>query len=180
MRIVVIGAGLGGMSSAIRLAAAGHDVMVVEKGERVGGKLNVRESQGFRFDTGPSILTMPWVLEELFEKANRKLSDYVKLVRVEPEWRAFWPDGSRFDMQADLVEMVKELQSFSPEDASALLPYLTHAQNLYNLTEKGFYRNAVSGLGTLRSLHSWRELLKMEPMKTDIRVFYRQTVTATV
>lgn len=88
-KMIVIGGGLGGLSAAMRLAADGHEVTVLEKNERAGGKLNVRSGEGYSFDTGPSILTMPWVLEQLFESTGRQLSDYMKLVRIEPQWRTF-------------------------------------------------------------------------------------------
>ncbi len=166
MRIVVIGAGLAGMSTAIRLAAEKHEVIIVEKGERVGGKLNFREGNGFHFDTGPSIITMPWVLEKLFADAGKKLSDYLEIVRVQPEWRAFWEDGSQLDMRADLVDMMDTLYRFAPDDADHFLRYLDQARSLYRLTEKGFYRQSIRDLSDLRKLHSLRELMAMSPMKT--------------
>ncbi len=81
---------LGGLAAAIRLAADGNRVTVLEKNERAGGKLNIRSGMGYTFDTGPSILTMPWVLEQLFESAGRKLEDYMTLRRIEPQWRTFF------------------------------------------------------------------------------------------
>ena len=166
MRVVVVGAGLAGMSAAIRLAAEGNEIILVEKGDRVGGKLNIREGLGFRFDTGPSILTMPWVLEQLFSSAGKNLHEYLKLVRVTPEWRAFWPDGTRMNMESDLVGMMNNLHEFSPGEEDHLLDYLNHAQKLYQLTKKGFYKQTIRGLADLRRLHSWKELLAMDPMKT--------------
>ncbi|MGE6299566.1 phytoene desaturase family protein [Guptibacillus hwajinpoensis] len=97
-KTIVIGAGLGGLSAAIRLAADGHQVTVLEKNERAGGKLNKRSGQGFKFDTGPSILTMPWVLEKLFKSANRNVNDYMTIKRIEPQWRTFFEDGAQIDV----------------------------------------------------------------------------------
>ena len=79
-RVVVIGAGLGGMSAAIMLARAGFKVTILEKNTNVGGKLNLLETQGFKFDLGPSILTLPHIFEPLFESEGKRLADYVSLV----------------------------------------------------------------------------------------------------
>ncbi|MFQ3663235.1 MAG: FAD-dependent oxidoreductase, partial [Chloroflexaceae bacterium] len=86
-RVIVVGAGLGGLAAAIRLAAAGRQVIVLEKNERVGGKLNLLREAGYTFDTGPSLLTMPWVIEELFAAAGRRMADYLTLEQIEPTCR---------------------------------------------------------------------------------------------
>ena len=99
-KVVIVGGGLAGMSTAIRLSSEGYDVTILEKGERLGGKLNRREGKGFVFDTGPSILTMPWVLEKVFAHANRDLSDYVDIVRVEPGWRTFRSEEHTSELQS--------------------------------------------------------------------------------
>ena len=78
---------MGGLAAAIRLAADGHLVEVFEKNERVGGKLNLLEKDGYRWDTGPSLITMPFVYRELFAAAGRKLEDYVELLPVDPVCR---------------------------------------------------------------------------------------------
>src|SRR6185295_10989021 len=95
--IVIVGGGLGGLSAAIRLAARGRRVVLCEKNERVGGKLNIVAEEGYTFDTGPSLLTMPWVLRELFAVAGRRLEDELTLAPVDPACRYFFPDGARFD-----------------------------------------------------------------------------------
>jgi diapolycopene oxygenase len=166
MKVAVIGGGLAGLSAAIRLRADGHDVTVFEKNERAGGKLNVREGAGYSFDTGPSILTMPWVLEQLFASAGRKLSDYMEIVRVEPQWRSIFQDGTTIDMSADLPKMLEELQKVSKEDGAKLFSYLDYSFKQYELCMKSFYARSISGLAELRGLHSFRELLAMDPMKT--------------
>src|SRR3569833_3780446 len=96
--VVVIGAGLGGMSAAIMLAKAGMRVTLLEKNERLGGKLNILETQGFRFDLGPSIFSLPQVFRPLFEEDGRKLEDCVPLRRVDPQWRNFFEDGAGIDL----------------------------------------------------------------------------------
>src|SRR4051812_4470500 len=106
---VIIGAGLGGMSAAIMLAKAGYKITVLEKNDRIGGKLNLLETQGFRFDLGPSIFTLPQVFRPLFEGDGRTLEDYVHLRRVDPQWRNFFEDGTVIDLWERTEEMRSEL-----------------------------------------------------------------------
>ncbi|GBF73014.1 phytoene desaturase [Paenibacillus sp. 598K] len=165
-KIIVIGGGLAGLSAAIRLRADGHEVIVLEKNERAGGKLNIRQGKGYRFDTGPSILTMPWVLDQLFQAAGRRLKDYLKLIRVEPQWRALYPDGSHIDLLGDLPAMLEQIGELSPRDRRQFIPYLNYCRKQYELSTKSFYARSLSGLSDLRQQHSLRELLAMDPLKT--------------
>src|ERR1700759_1734380 len=93
-RVVIIGAGIGGMSAAIQLARAGMRVTLIEKNQHLGGKLNLLETEGFKFDLGPSIFTLPQVFRPLFEDGGRTLEDYVHMQRVDPQWRNFFEDGT--------------------------------------------------------------------------------------
>lgn len=117
MRAVVIGSGFGGLAAAIRLAAAGHDVTVLEKRDRIGGRAYLYELDGFRFDGGPTVLTAPFMFEELFALAGERLADHVRLVPLDPFYRAFDADGTHFDFHADPGLMQEEVARRSPADA---------------------------------------------------------------
>lgn len=117
MRAVVIGSGFGGLAAAIRLAAAGHDVTVLEKRDRIGGRAYLYELDGFRFDGGPTVLTAPFMFEELFALAGERLEDHVRLVPLDPFYRAFDEDGTHFDFHADPGLMQQEVARRSPADA---------------------------------------------------------------
>ncbi|ELK46671.1 phytoene desaturase family protein [Halobacillus sp. ACCC02827] len=163
---VVVGAGLGGMSAAIRLTADGYDVKVIEKNSNLGGKLNKREGKGFTFDTGPSILTMPWVLEQLFESVHRRLDDYITVERVEPQWRTFFEDGTSIDVTSDLPNMLEEMAKVTDRPNRKLTDFLSYSQDMYELCMKSFYKYSISDLKDLKSHHKFSELLQMDPMNT--------------
>lgn len=116
MQAVVIGSGFGGLAAAIRLAAAGHDVTVLEKRERIGGRAYLYELDGFRFDGGPTVLTAPFMFEELFALAGERLEDHVQLVPLDPFYRAFDEHGTHFDFHADADRMRQEVARRSPAD----------------------------------------------------------------
>jgi phytoene desaturase len=118
MRAVVVGSGFGGLAAAVRLAAAGHDVTVLEKRDRIGGRAYQYELDGFRFDGGPTVLTAPFMFEELFALAGERLSDHVELLPLDPFYRAFDADGNSFDYHADASLMVAEVAARSPQDVA--------------------------------------------------------------
>lgn len=114
MRVVVVGAGVGGLACAIRLAHGGHRVTVLEATGAVGGKCGRIARDGFVFDTGPSLLTMPWVFERLFSETGAPLEEEIDLVRVEPVTRYRFADGSAVELSADLPRTVAALEDWSP------------------------------------------------------------------
>jgi diapolycopene oxygenase len=104
-RVGVIGGGLGGLAAACTLAARGYNVVLFERNHWLGGKAAVLEADGFRFDMGPTILTLPSVLARIFAEAGRRLDDYMELVRIDPQWRSFFADGTTLDLRADVDQM---------------------------------------------------------------------------
>jgi phytoene dehydrogenase-like protein len=114
MRVVVVGAGVGGLAAAVRLAAAGHAVTVLERGPAPGGKCGRLVLGDHRFDTGPSLLTMPWVFADLLAATGSRLEDEVELMRVEPVTRYWFADGSQVDLSADLPAALEALEAWSP------------------------------------------------------------------
>src|ERR1700759_4476707 len=114
MRVAVIGSGLGGLSAACTLAARGYEVEVFEKNAWLGGKAAVLAEQGFRFDMGPTILIQPSVLRRIFCEAGRTMSDYLDMVRLDPQWRCFFDDGSVLDLNQDPDRMAATLDEFAP------------------------------------------------------------------
>src|SRR5262245_39483555 len=113
-KVIIIGGGMGGLSAAIHLRLAGYEVTIYEANERVGGRANRIERDGFRFDTGPSLLNYPWVFERLFEAAGRRLSDYVRLLAVDPSVSFQWADGERLTLSSDVRRLLAECERVEP------------------------------------------------------------------
>lgn len=128
---IVVGAGLGGLATAVRLAGAGYRVTLVEKNERAGGKLNLLEAAGFRFDTGPSLVTLPGVIVDTFKAAGRRMEDYMRLTPLDPICRYRFADGSHMDMSPNLPELVKQIDRISPDDVTGLFKFLAYARTLF-------------------------------------------------
>ncbi len=119
--VVIIGAGIGGLSAAIHLASAGRQVVVLEQNAAPGGKMGEFRQEGFRWDTGPSVITMRPVLEDLFSSAGRNLQDYLELIAVEPLTRYFYPDGLRLDATRDLPRMLAQIEKLDSARCRRLL-----------------------------------------------------------
>ena len=134
-RAAVIGSGFGGLAAAIRLQAAGVTTVLFEARDKPGGRAYVYEDQGFVFDAGPTVITAPQTLAELFELAGRKLSDYVELLPVSPFYRLVWNDGDSFDYVGDGEAMAAQIGRRSPEDARGYLAFVDYAKKVF---EKGY------------------------------------------
>ncbi|MBP7275273.1 MAG: phytoene desaturase [Kiritimatiellae bacterium] len=136
---LVIGAGLGGLAVAARLAHRGWRVTVVERDASPGGKMNQWRTGGFRFDTGPSLVTMPWVFEELFRDIGLRMADHVELMKVEPAAEYVFDDGGRFTHSARLPDMLDEIRRWEGGSADGVLSFLRLGMRLYELSKGTFF-----------------------------------------
>ncbi|MDO9161212.1 MAG: phytoene desaturase family protein [Methylococcaceae bacterium] len=147
--VVVIGAGLGGLSAAISLATEGFSVDLLEKNDKVGGKLNILEKDGFTFDLGPSILTMPHIFQALFDRVGKNMADYINIQTVEPHWRNFFEDGSTLDLSSDPVIMKQELDKLGPNTAKEFEEFLAYSKKLCEITEQGYFAHGLDSFWEL-------------------------------
>src|SRR5688572_1137022 len=113
-RVVVVGAGLGGLALAARLQHTGNDVIVVEKNFFPGGRCGTIDTDGFHFDTGPTLLLMPDVLARFFTDVGARMEDYLDLQRIDPNYRLHFRDGSSFEFTSDKARMSETLERIEP------------------------------------------------------------------
>ncbi|MFQ3591544.1 MAG: FAD-dependent oxidoreductase, partial [Chloracidobacterium sp.] len=168
-RVIVIGAGLGGLAAALHLAARGFQVRLLEKNPSVGGKLNRITADGYSFDTGPSLVTMPDILRNTFAVAGERLEDHLTLQPLDPICRYRWPDGVRLDLSSDLAKTVTALRRIAPEDEAAFFRFLSYGADLYTATAPVFLFNDFRDWRQLwRQLdrHLLRQLPRLATLKT--------------
>ena len=135
MNIVVIGSGFGGLYAAIRLQAQGHRVTIIEKRDKPGGRAYVYEQDGFTFDGGPTIITAPWLIHELFESCGKRSEDYLKLVPLDPFYNVRFEDGSVFHYNGDRENILRQIREFNPSDVDGYLRFLAKTERIF---QKGF------------------------------------------
>ncbi|MEO0398524.1 MAG: phytoene desaturase [Pseudomonadota bacterium] len=130
-KAAVIGSGFGGLALAVRLQSAGFKTVLFEKRDRPGGRAYVYERDGFKFDAGPTVITDPTALEELFALSGRKLSDYVELLRVDPFYRLLWEDGYSFDYCQDEEGLLEQIRAKNHGDAEGYQRFHRYSEELY-------------------------------------------------
>jgi phytoene desaturase len=168
--IIILGAGIGGLSAAIRLAAAGRAVMVIEKNPQPGGKMGEMRLGGYRFDTGPSVITMRPAFEAVFRSAGRQLEDYLSLQTLEPLTRYFYANGRRLDIHRDLSRTLEQIAEIAPQDVEGYLAYLAYAARLYRITAPVFIFDRPPRLASLRQvpLRDWPAVDGLRSMQQAI------------
>lgn len=141
-KVAVVGSGLGGISVAISLAQKGYSVEVFEKNGRIGGKLNFLKEQGYSFDLGPSILTLPGIFQRLFEASGKEMADYIPIRRVRPHWRNFFEDGTVVDLLPEPELMAEEARK-AGEDPRNVESFLEYSGRLYDLVDRGYFQQGL-------------------------------------
>ncbi len=156
-KVAVIGAGLGGLSAAACLAADGFDVSVYEKNDRIGGKLNLMRQDGFEFDLGPSIIILPQLFRAVWERAGRRMEDYVELVELQPQWRSFWEDGTVLDLHPDMARMEAELDKLG-DAGEGYWAFMEYSRRLYRFSEHAYMERGSDGVAEIARGHGAREV----------------------
>jgi diapolycopene oxygenase len=153
-KVAIIGGGLGGLASACTLAARGYGVTLVETNNWVGGKAAVLEDSGFRFDMGPTILTLPMVLERIFSEAGRELKDTLNLVRLDPQWRCFFEDQSVLDLCEQTDAMAATLDRYAPQTGSGdrYRKFIDMSHRLHDVSDRFFFWRPIGSIADMFKL----------------------------
>ncbi len=130
---VVIGAGFGGLAAAARLRAMGYRVTVLEAGDQAGGRARAFERQGFHFDAGPTVITAPYLFDELYELFGKDRREYFDLVPVDPFYRVVFPDGRRFDYVGDEERLFAQIAEFNPADVDGYKKLVEHSKRIFDV-----------------------------------------------
>ncbi|HBX66758.1 MAG: phytoene dehydrogenase [Balneola sp.] len=163
-KIIVIGSGFGGLGAASRLLSAGHDVTILEKRDKLGGRAYVYEKNGFKFDGGPTVITAPFMFDDIFEAAGKKREEYVEFVPCDPFYRIFDADGKHFDYNNDHEFTLEEIRKRSPEDIEGYEKFLGTTKAIF---DKGFVELADQPfLKFTDMLKVAPDLIKLQSYKT--------------
>lgn len=164
-KVAIIGAGIGGLSLAIRLSHIGLDVTIFEQSSNVGGKANQFSSKGYRFDTGPSLLTMPHLLSELFESTGRSLKDYLTLKKLDITSKNFFEDGLIFNLYSNKKFLLQEFKSKIKDDPIKLEEYLEFIEEADKILSDIYLDHSPKEFKELANLDSLKALIKAIKIK---------------
>ena len=160
-KVAVVGAGVGGLATAIRLSIKGYSVEVFESNSYIGGKLSQIESKNFRFDAGPSLFTMPELVDELFELANKNPRKYFNYLKLQESCRYFYPDGTILRGYSDVHKFVEEAAKQTGVKPEKVKKHLKKSSYIYNSTAFLFLE---------RSLHKYKSFLSFRVLKSFFKL----------
>ena len=165
-KAIIIGAGIAGIATAIRLAIKGYDVEIFEANTYAGGKLAEISGNGFRFDAGPSLLTMPQYIDELFSLAGKEPADYFRYQRLDVICNYFYEDGTHLTAYADENKLISELVSKTTESTKFITNHILYSKKLYKLTHHVFLERSLSRLGNFFKWDAFKTLFRLSEVDT--------------
>jgi phytoene desaturase len=177
MKVGIIGSGLAGLAAACTLAARGYQVSVFEKNAWLGGKAAQLHEQGFRFDMGPTILIQPSMLRKIFAEAGKKLEDYVPMVRLDPQWRCFFEDGSTIDLKDNAQEMAAQLEAIWPKMGAGYLKLMEQSEQLHSISDRFFFWRSI---GSMRDTMDVKGAFDLKVLKDVMRMRLGKTVAEVI
>ena len=165
--MIVVGGGVGGLAVATRLSAAGHDVTIVERNDVVGGKLASLTRDGYTFDIGPSLITLPHVFDDLFRVAGTTLDEQVELVRLDPQFRYHWSDGSELNVFDDGERTADSFEDFCEGAGEAWQAFDQRGRRIWDIAERTFFAGPMSNpMSLAKRMRSPTDLTAIDPFRT--------------
>lgn len=153
-KIIVIGAGVAGLSAAVRLQKLGYEVTLYEKDRQVGGKMNQIKTAGFTFDLGPTIVMMPEIYREVFEFCGKDPDDYISMKKVDPMLKLYFNKEEPIEFSNDLIELTKTLENISSEDTQGYFAFLADIYQRYTIAKEAFITKSFRGFWDFYNLKS--------------------------
>jgi phytoene desaturase len=166
-RVCIIGAGLGGLSLSVRLAKLGLDVTVFEQAKSIGGKINIIDKQGFRFGTGASLLTMPFVIKELFEYADEDIDNYLKFKKLDILCKYFFPDSTIITAYSNRNKFAEEIEAKTKDSSEDVMNYFSYCKKIYDNSGELFLFKSLSEPSTFFNKNAFRSLLNIRTLDTN-------------
>ena len=142
-KVLIIGAGIGGLSTAVRLLSKGYEVEILEKQDTIGGKVNQINDNGYKFDLTASVLMNPNIYKDLFTYANKDYSKYIDLIRLDPIYRVNYYDGSSYDFYSDDNKNISTLESIEKNSSVGYMKCLTKSYEKYKIINNNFFENII-------------------------------------
>lgn len=171
-KVLIIGAGIAGIATAIRLAVKGYAVEIFEANSYAGGKLSAFEKDGFRFDAGPSLFTMPQYVDELFKLAGKQPRDYFNYQKLNVTCNYFYEDGSKIIAYADVNQFAEEVSRATGEQTASIKKYAENSRNIYNITNSVFLERSLHQIKTYLSWNTIRSIFRL-PQIDALRTMYK-------
>lgn len=167
--VIVVGAGIGGLCSAIRLLNKGYKVTIFEKENTIGGKVNIKTNKGARFDLTASIVMTPKIYTEIFESVGKNYKDYIELIKLDPTYKVYYYDGSSYNFYSDLNKMVNVLEEIQEGLSIEYLDFLSSSYKKYLISKYNFLNKPMIKKNEIFNLESIKNMVKIMPFKSTNR-----------
>jgi len=165
-KVIIVGAGIGGLATALRLLSNGYDVEIYEKNKTIGGRVNLIENKTFRFDLSASILMMPDSYKEIFSYVNKNYRDYLEFIQIDPMYRLFSADGTTNDFDNNIPCLTKTLEGISKEDSLGYFKLISDVYEKYLISNKYFLQKSEESSKDLFNLETLLKALKIHTLST--------------
>lgn len=166
-KVIVVGAGVGGLATAIRLLHNGYKVVIYEKNETIGGRVNIIDTENFRFDLSASILMMPEAYKEIFSCADKNYADYLEFIEIDPTYRLFSYDKTVIDFSNKLSSLTKNLENFSKEDSLGYFKFIADVYDKYLISDRYFLKKSQDNFKDFFNLETLMKAIDLHTLSTS-------------